>query len=364
MTTPVLRISVNGQDVSSKVNARVIKGKLDRHDGEKADSLSLTLSNFDGQLAKPARGASLSVALGFTEFGGAVDRGTYIVQTVKKSGPAAEFEITARSADLKKTLKEQKTRTFVAPKTLGDVLNQIASDNGLSPAIDAGLAAKPIDKIIAQTGESDMHLITRLARRYGAVGKFAMGKLVFTPKGSGTTASGASIAAITITPNDCESFTITDEDREDRGNSKAKVWDRAKATSTTLTGSAGGAGPDYTHPETFGSTTEAQAAVDARAKAFQRGTKKISAKLRASIAAPTPGGVITTQGFGDDDDTDWIVKTVSDEFGDEGLVTGFEGELKVADSGGSGGGSSASGASAATTSPTLYAGADNPPTMA
>ncbi|MGD0642476.1 MAG: contractile injection system protein, VgrG/Pvc8 family [Roseiarcus sp.] len=329
MATPVLQISIDGQDVSSKVNPRVLKGRVDRFDGEKADALELTLSNYDGMLAKPKRGATLRVALGFAEFGGAVDRGAYIIQDVTKSGGLAEFHLTGQSADLKKTLKQQKTRTWVAPKTLGAVLSQVASDNGLRAAIDAAFAALPIDPILAQTGESDMHLVMRLARRYGAVGKFAMGQLVFVPKGAGTTASGAGVPAITITPNDCEPFHIHDSDREVRGKSHAKVWDRKTATSTDKAGDAGDGGPDYAHPETFGSATEAGAAATARAKAFARAKKTIEATLRAPAPVPVPGGVVTTQGFGDDDDVDWIVKKVSDEFDGEGLVTKFEGELKV-----------------------------------
>ena len=104
MATPIIQITIGGQDVSSKINPRILKGRVERHDGGKADTLTLTLSNYDGQLAKPARGTTISVALGFAEFGGAVDRGAYIVQQVVKRGPAAEFDVTAHSADLKKTL--------------------------------------------------------------------------------------------------------------------------------------------------------------------------------------------------------------------------------------------------------------------
>jgi phage protein D len=329
MAMPVIQISIDGQDVSSRVNARVLSGSCARHDGEKADEMRLILSNFDGQLAKPQRGQTLTLAVGFVDFGGPVDRGSYIVQHIVKSGPPAIFEVTAQSADLKKTLKQQKTRTWTTPKKLGDVLQQIASDNGLSAAIDGTLAALPIDKIIAQTGESDMHLITRLARRYGAIGKVAQGRLPFVPLGSGTTASGAGMPAITLTPEDCESFRIGDDDRKNRGKSHASVWDRSKATKTTYSASAGDDGPDYSHPETFAQPTEAQAAAGGRAKDFARAKTKFEATLRPPAPPPAPGGVLTTQGFGDDDDHDWIVKTVTDEWGDGGLVTKVNGERKV-----------------------------------
>ena len=89
---------------------------------------------------------------------------------------------------------------------------------------------------------------------------------------------------------------------------------------------------DYTHPETFGNPTEAKSAAQARAKDFKSKSKPIEVTLRAPVPPPAPGGVLTTKGFGDDDDHDWIVKTVIDEFSGGakgGLVTKVSGERKV-----------------------------------
>ena len=331
---PVVRITIDGKDVSDRIFPRVIEGSVTRHDGEKADSFCLTLSNHDGMLAKPKRGATLTVALGFEEFGGPVDRGSYKIQSVTKVGPVATFRVEGHSADLKTTLKSQKNRSWTKPKTLGDVLKTIAKDNGLTPAIAAELAGVKIDTIVAQTGESDMHLVTRLARRYGAVGKVAEGRLVFTKRGSGTSASGKALSAGTYTPNDFEAFSIHDSDRDYRGKSKCRVWDRSKAKGTTYDGSAGDDGPDYLHPETFGSAAEAKAAAPARAKAFARGKKRFEGTLRAPAPVPAPGAAMTTRGFGDDDDQDWVVKVVTDRFtgaagAGGGLTTRVEGEPKV-----------------------------------
>lgn len=328
MPVPILQIAINGQDVSSRIKGRVLEGSVTRHDGEKADAFALTLSNYDGMLAKPKRGATLTVALGFVEFGGAVDRGSYIIQEVEKLGPEAVFHVSGQSADLKKTLKTQKNRSWTAPKTLGDVLKQIASDNGLTPAIDAGLAAVKIDKIIAQTGESDMHLVMRLARRYGAIGKFAQAKLVFVPRGAGTNASGAAMSAGTYRPTDFAGFRISDRDRNYRGKSRCRAWDRSKAKGKVYEDSAGDDGPDYEHPETFGSPTEAKAAAKGRAKQFAREKKHFEGELREPAPVPNPGASMTTAGFGDDDDQDWVVKTVVDSFNDKALTTHIQAEPK------------------------------------
>ncbi len=327
--TPVLQISIDGRDVSSKINPRVIEGSVARHDGEHADRLELTISNFDGMLAKPKMGATLTVALGFAEFGGPADRGAYIVQEREKAGPEAIFRVGGESADLKKTLKTQRNRSWTKPKTLKDVFQDVAKDNGLTLSIDQAIGATAIDAIVAQTGESDMHFATRLGRRYGAIVKVAQGKLSVTPRGSGTSASGQALSAGTYRPSDFEVFRIVETDRNVRGKSRCRAWDRSKAKGTIYDGSAGDDGPDYEHPETFGQASEAKAAAPARAKAFARGKKRFSGTLRAAAPVPAPGAAMTTAGFGDDDDQDWVVKTVTDRFGRHGLVTAIEAEPKV-----------------------------------
>ena len=78
---------------------------------------------------------------------GVVKSGQFTVLETVKNGPLATFDVTGHSADLLKTLKQQKTRSWTDGKMLGDVLNQVARDNGLSPAIDQSLSQVPIDKI-------------------------------------------------------------------------------------------------------------------------------------------------------------------------------------------------------------------------
>ena len=330
--TPLVILSIGGA-VAGNVGKRAMSGEITEHDGEKADELRLTVSNFDGRLAKPARGTVVTVEVGFEETG-IVKVGQFTITEVVKRGALAVFEITGHSADLKKTLKQQKARSWVKGKTLGDVVRQVAGDNGLSPAIAGELAAVKIDKIIAQVNESDMHLLTRLARHYGALFKVAEGKLLFVKKGSGQTAGGGAAASATVTPNDLEhDFQIADKDRPARGKIKAHHYDRATAKRKTIESGAGGGGgagdaPDFTFPQTFATEIEAQKAVDARKKDLQRKEKSFSGTFRTGFFGVAPGGVLASSGFGDDDDCAWTVKRRVFDFGGKGLVTRSEAEVK------------------------------------
>lgn len=317
---PIIQISVNGQDVSGRLFGRILKGQIVEHEGGKADELSLTLSNFDGLLEKPRKGATVDVALGF-EGAGVVKVGSFIIQRTTKRGPPATFEVGGESADLHKTLKQQKTRSWIN-KTLGDAIAQIASDNGLQAAITPALAA--IRGNFYQTGVSDIHWVTEQARKFGAIGKVAEGRLVFTEQGSGESASGKEMPVVKITPNDLESdFSIVDQDRPNRGKVKAKWFDRTKGERKEVE-SGEGEGPEYVFPQIFGQEEEARKAVEARKREFDSEGKTFTGTLRTGRNDAKAGGKLTTSGFGDDDDMDWVFSRVTHEFDQTGFVTSFE----------------------------------------
>ncbi|QGM46753.1 phage late control D family protein [Methylocystis heyeri] len=318
---PVVTVSIDGNPLT-QVRKRAISGAIIESDGEKADSLNLEISNYDGRLKKPTRGQTVVVAVGWEEIG-TVKVGQFIISTVSKKGPEAVFHVTGEAADLKKTLKGQKTRSWTAPKTLGDVFKQVAKDNGLSAAVDQTIASIKIEKIVAQTAESDMHLVTRLARHYGALATVKDGNLVVVPLGNGTTASGGAAASCQITPNDCESFSFDENDRNARDKSHGTHYDRSKAKRSDVASQKGqpqDGAPDFTHVHLFGTQTEAQNHADGRKQKFDRDSRQAHFALRPGLTGVPPGGVVNASGFGDDDDTAWTVKSREFRWNKEGLA--------------------------------------------
>ncbi|BBF92343.1 phage late control D family protein [Blastochloris tepida] len=327
--TPAYRILADGVDISGRLTGRMVELRLVDVDGETSDELTLLISNWDGAIAKPRKGALLSVEIGYLETG-LVFMGLYKVQTTKKMGPKAAFEITAHAADYRGSLKSQKTRTHEG--TLGAVVARIAGEHGLSAAVDPALAAVRI-KTLPQTEESDMHLLTRLARQYGAIFKPAAGKLLFVRRGSGTTASGQAAAGLSVTPNDLSEFEITDQDEPTRKKTEAKWYDRGKASRESVV--AGEGEPRYEFPHLFRSKEDAQRAVDARQRDFARAGKGFTGTLlgRPTVAAGQP---MTTRGFGDDDDHGWTLKRVEHEMVEGGYTTRIEAEVQETGTGGAG----------------------------
>lgn len=327
--TPIVTFSIGGNPLG-QLAQRVISGSITESDGEAADELRIKVSNYDGQLQKPQLGVIVAVSYGWRETG-IIKSGQFTVLETAKNGPLATFDVTGHSADLLKTLKQQKTCSWTNGKMLGDVLSQVAQDNGLSPAIDQSLSQIPIDKIIAQIVESDMHLCTRLARHYGALFKVQSGNLIFVPRGQGTTASGAAAGSCAISPTDCEDFSFAERDRPQRSKSNATFYDRSKAKRNILAstqGSSGGGAPDFSHIHVFGEQTAAQKHADARKGQFDRATRSCHLMLMAGQTGAGAGGTATTQGFGDDDDTNWSIKHRVFEFGPAGNVITLECELQ------------------------------------
>lgn len=327
--TPIVTLSIGGA-VLGQVAKRALSGEIVESDGEKADELRMIVSNFDGRLRKPRREEKITVKFGWKETG-VVKVGEYIVAETVKTGPRAEFHITAHSADLKKSLKGQKSRSWTKGKTLGDVYGDLAKDNQLSLAMDSELKQIKIDKIVAQTAESDMHLGTRLARHFGALFKVADGRMMVVKKGKGQTASGQAAARCVLTPNDCEGFTFTDRDRPARDKAKAVHYDRDKAKRSEEAsegGLAAGGSPDYVSPWVYGTQEEAKKFAVARKGKFDRDGRSFNATLMAGRTGVAPGGVAQTQGFGDDDDREWVVTKRTFGWGPEGNVVRIASEPK------------------------------------
>ncbi len=129
--------------------------------GIEADQLSITLSDHDGLLAIPPKGATIRLWLGWSDTG-LVDKGTYTVDETEHSGAPDVLSIRARSADLRKGLKTKRERSW-SNTTLGDVLGDIALGNGLTATIAGALDGLPILQL-DQANESDANLISRVGK--------------------------------------------------------------------------------------------------------------------------------------------------------------------------------------------------------
>lgn len=224
---PDFQLAAGDEDRTAQLRARLLSIKLTTETEHKADELVLEFDDAGNALALPAHGAVLTLSLGYA--GEALfSQGRFTVDTSDPSmGPEGDrIEVKAKGADVRASLKGHKGRSFHGAK-LGAVLGQVATDNGLIAVVHPDLADVDLGHL-DQTGESDLHLVTRLGRRFDAVAQFKGGKLIFAPKGLAVSASGKTLPVIELARTDLKACKATDADRPKAGRVRAGHYDHAK----------------------------------------------------------------------------------------------------------------------------------------
>lgn len=194
--TPAFRILADKKDITQVIAANLVR--LSHHDqrGFEADTLSIVIAD-DFSLELPRKGVTLDLHIGWSGLA-LVERGSFVVDEVAQEdqGDGDMIIIDCKSADMRDDLKSQKTRSW-DDTTLGVVMTDIAASHSLKLSMSDGLKAKTLAHE-DQTGESDLHFVTRLAKRYDAQAKVSNGYLVITGRNEGLTASGSQLPAVNI----------------------------------------------------------------------------------------------------------------------------------------------------------------------
>lgn len=210
MKTPVWRLTIDGKEVEKK---RLVSLSTTDNRGMEVDQLSVEFSDQDGELELPSKGVELQLFLGY-KGQDLVDRGTFIVDCVKHSGPPDMVSVTAKSARASNKNGPDDVKTPDGPSdklkvgkekswddiVLGDIVKEIAAAHELEPKISKTLKEHYFVHI-DQT-ESDAHFLTRLAHDLDAVATVKAGKLLFLQAGKAENADGESIERIEISRKD------------------------------------------------------------------------------------------------------------------------------------------------------------------
>ena len=314
---PSYRITLDGSDITPRINGRLISLSLREQRGLEADQLDITLADHDGQLAIPPRGAELQVAFGWQEEG-LVDKGRFTVDEVQHTGTPDQLTIRARSADMRGQLPGKRTQGW-HDVTLGEIVTTIAGRNALEPVVAAALNGIRIGHI-DQTDESDLNFLTRLGERYDAIAAIKAGRMLFTVAGQGLTASGRAMPAITLTRRDGDQHRYSVTDRDAYSGVKA-YWNdtRGAERHTVLAGTEENA--KQLRP-TYATEDDALAAARAEWQRIQRGLAEFELTLALGRADLLPETPLTLAGFKPQiDATAWLVSEVTHSLNDGGFGT-------------------------------------------
>ena len=321
--TPIFNITADSKDVTFEVAERLLSLTITDEAGIKSDTAELVLDDRDSIIALPAKGAVLSIRIGYKEQGTAL-MGLYTVDEVTIKSPPQTITISAKAADMRKTLKSHKTQSW-DNINLGDIVATLADRNGLNPAIDRLMRPIKISHI-DQTNESDLNLLTRLAKQYGAIAKPAGGFLVFAKQDNAKSLTGKSLARLEISPEKVRGYQVSLADRGRYKAVKAIYHDAASGDDVPVV--VGTGEPVYTLRHQYPNSAEAKAAAEAKYKAFSRGTATVNLTLSTGNPAAAAEGTMILDGFRRGVNGIYVITNATHTLNNEGYNTRIKAEIK------------------------------------
>jgi len=332
---PTYRIVANREDITAAIRERFLSLTLTDKAGVEADEVSITLADHDpaAPIALPPAGAELEVWLGYDDQ--AEQMGVYVVDALDIEWPPNRLRITAKAAPLAASrsgqgstrlmLQTKKSRSWPAGTTLGALVQSIAQEHGLIPAVQAELASITLPHV-DQVNESDMNLLTRLAREHDAIAKPAGGALVLARRGSSTSAGGSAtrLPTVAITPDMITRGKMKLAKRGNAGSVVARWRDTEAAVTLEITEGQGEPVQrlQAIHPD----EASTRAAARAELRRGQRGEQTLDLTLPGDARLMAEGR-LSLSGFREGADGEWLITEVKHRLDAGGWSTQVKGEL-------------------------------------
>lgn len=281
--TPAFRLEVDGIDRTRKIWEYLESLEYEDNDEGDSDSISFVVAN-QPTFAVPVRGASVRLWLGWQE-SGLKYFGAFTVDEVSGNFKPATMSVTAKSANFTKdaTEKEKQDREW-ENITLADLTAKIAETHGCMAQVSVDVHYPHI----AQTNESDISFLRRLAKEEGAT--LRIKDKTFVIAAAGTVIHGKA----SVDYSDVSSGSYTFAEKDSYSAAQAVYWDPEYARESSVT--AGSGKPVYKIKKRFNSEAEAQAAADNHAKRQAKSTLSMDLTL-AGNPAMMSGVQVTCTGF-------------------------------------------------------------------
>ncbi|GHT91944.1 hypothetical protein FACS1894122_05090 [Alphaproteobacteria bacterium] len=312
LMTPDFIVKINGSDSTEIIKKRLISISTNDEAGFKSDSCEIVLDDFDDAIALPQSGAKIEVSLGYKETG-IIKIGDYFLKEVSVEGPRQVMHIRAHA--INNSLRSQISDSFDG--TIGELVNKIATSQGLKPAVAQELANIKLDNI-EQFGESSLNLLTRLAGQYGAVAKPSNGFLVFAPDMSASSVSGLALPSHTIYINDVSNYKCEFRECESYGSVVTKWYDKKNATYQEA--KVGDGEPVYEIKEVANDEESAKKTAEAKLKRIEKENLTFNFSTRGMPELFAESAIIIS-GFKKKIPTNWIMTHVQHSLSSSGFTT-------------------------------------------
>ncbi|MCF6432593.1 contractile injection system protein, VgrG/Pvc8 family [Leisingera sp. MMG026] len=313
------RIIADGSDVTGNFADRLIGLTIVDEAGSKSDRAEIQVDDRDYAVALPATGAKLEIALGFT--GDLVELGHFTVDEISGELAPDTMTIGAKAADMLGGIRAKKTRSW-HKVTVADLVGKIAGEHGLKAVISDSLKTHHY-AYLAQTSESDLNFLTRLAQDLDAVAKPAGGALVFAKRGENKGADGADLPVFDVHRSQIASGDWQINGRGKYGCVIVEWTDLGAAKVQTC--KAGDKDPKLKLRHRYPSQEEAQRAADAALERTGRASGTISIRLGGFWGDLMAEAKVNLTGIKPELEGEWLITSVTHTLAGT-LTTSFQAE--------------------------------------
>lgn len=326
--TPLCKVTIDGVSASDEMMSRLISCEVTDKEGVSADTAKFVLTN-EPSVQIPRRGAKAGIWLGYSD-SSMTFMGTFVVDEVELSLFPHVMTISAKSADLRQKMKENKERHW-DDKTLADIVGEIANDHGYGANIDPEIGSFKYPWF-GQQDESDHAVLRRLEKTHGGLFSVKDDNVLFAKRGSGSTPSGATLSTFVVSP-----LNII------QGSGRVSFADRAEYKSVgayhqnteepervqVIKDSSPDGSAIYKLAEPFATKAEAEKASESKAKDLKRQGIKFSATVIGSPFARAGVPLVFNEMKAGVDDIEFIIETAKHNWSKSGYSTALEGKLRV-----------------------------------
>lgn len=325
---PLMRVEVDGEDTTGLLSPRLSSLTLTDAAGVQSDQVQIVLSDtglFD-RIKEPRQGAEIKVWLGHAfnlKYMGLFIADAFELQgrpdTVVITGTASVNGVTTSG---KTALTDQKKRSWPQGTTVAAMVGKIAGEHGLQASVAESLSKIALPHI-DQIDESDINLLSRVARDLDAIAKPGNGRLIMARRGESLTASGKPMPVLSVTERGVIRWGYRNSLREKVGSVVAAYQDLGQGKQLECT--AGEGVPVQRLKRRFPDKATAQRAADTELRRLRRAGRSLSIDMKGDPDAKAEAA-LQALGFRSYIDGPWLITRATHSLDSGGYRTAIEAE--------------------------------------
>jgi phage protein D len=296
--TPIFKVEVNSKDITDVLQKNLISISFSDEDGSQSDEITIDVA---GNFKRPQYQDEIKLWLGYKE-SALFYCGIFKVQNTTRD--KYSLSISATGADFSSVLKQKRDMSY-EKVSLKDIAQIVADRHHLKLKSDFEDMFLPH---LAQTNESDLHMMKRLSNDYNAIFSIKNGTLIFLKRIKKNRASDK-LPVFIIDASECDSYSIKHANKTIYGACEASWQDTKENVVKFVT--VGSGVPILKMQGNFKTPAEATKKAEAKLQLANRGAKSGSVSMYGKEIYA--GGILQLSGAGEDDG-EYSIKSVSHSF--------------------------------------------------